>query len=469
MGGWPILCCADLWEEPVSLDVVILAAGKGTRMKSDLPKVLHPLMGKPLVLYSVEMAQAVSERPPVLVVGHAADDVKQTVGEAARYVLQEEQLGTGHAVAQAQEALQGSGDHVIVIYGDMPLLRADSLRSLYQMQQANQAGPITMLTLIADTPRGFGRIVRAEGGSVQAIVEEADATPEQLAISEVNPGVYCFEAAWLWSHLDKIPVSPKGEYYLTDLVGLAVDEGATVNAITIEDPNDALGINTRVHLAEAEAVMRQRINEAHMLAGVTIVDPAATYIHPGVEIGRDTVIQPNTHLWGQTAVGAACVLGPDTTIIDSTIGDRCEIRYSVVEGATVEDACDIGPFGHLRKGAHLESGVHMGNFGEVKNSRLRQGVKMGHFSYLGDADIGEGTNIGAGTITCNYDGVRKHKTVTGKNVFIGSDTMLVAPVTLGDGAATGAGAVVTKDVPPDTVVVGVPARILRRTEKEHPG
>ncbi|MEJ2151316.1 MAG: NTP transferase domain-containing protein [Chloroflexota bacterium] len=420
----------------MSLDVVILAAGKGTRMKSDLPKVLHPLMGKPLVLYSVEMAQAVSERPPVLVVGHAADDVKQTVGEAARYVLQEEQLGTGHAVAQAQEALQGSGDHVIVIYGDMPLLRADSLRSLYQMQQANQAGPITMLTLIADTPRGFGRIVRAEGGSVQAIVEEADATLEQLAISEVNPGVYCFEAAWLWSHLDKIPVSPKGEYYLTDLVGLAVDEGATVNAITIEDPNDALGINTRVHLAEAEAVMRQRINEAHMLAGVTIVDPAATYIHPGVEIGRDTVIQPNTHLWGQTAVGAACVLGPDTTIIDSTIGDRCEIRYSVVEGATVEDACDIGPFG---------------------------------FSYLGDADIGEGTNIGAGTITCNYDGVRKHKTVTGKNVFIGSDTMLVAPVTLGDGAATGAGAVVTKDVPPDTVVVGVPARILRRTEKEHPG
>jgi bifunctional UDP-N-acetylglucosamine pyrophosphorylase/glucosamine-1-phosphate N-acetyltransferase len=453
----------------VSPDIVILAAGKGTRMKSDLPKVLHPLVGKPMVLYSVEMAQAVSERPPVLVIGYAADEVRQAVGGAARYVLQAEQLGTGHAVAQAQEMLQGGGDHVIVIYADMPLLRADSLRDLYQAQKANQSGPLTMLTFVTDTPRGFGRIVRAEDGSVQAIVEQVDATPEQLAIREVNPGVYCFDAAWLWSHLDKIPVSPKGEYYLTDLVAMAVGEGAAVGAITMDDPNDALGINTRVHLAEAEAVIRRRVNEAHMLAGVTIVDPAATYIHPDVRIGPDTVIRPNTHLQGQTVVGEACTLGPDTTIVDSTIGDRCVIRYSVVEGATLEDGCDVGPFGHLRKGAYLEAGVHMGNFGEVKNSRLRRGVKMGHFSYIGDADIGEETNIGAGTITCNYDGVRKNKTVTGKNVFIGSDTLLVAPVTLGDGAVTGAGSVVTKDVPPHTLVAGVPARRLRSTEKEPPG
>jgi bifunctional UDP-N-acetylglucosamine pyrophosphorylase/glucosamine-1-phosphate N-acetyltransferase len=453
----------------VSLDIVILAAGKGTRMKSDLPKVLHPLVGKPMVLYSVEMAQAVGERPPVLVIGHAAEDVKQTVGGAARYIIQAEQLGTGHAVAQAQGMLQGDGDHVIVIYADMPLLRADSLQNLYEAQKANQAGPLTMLTFVTDTPRGFGRILRAEDGSVRAVVERVDATPEQLAIREVNPGVYCFDAAWLWSHLDKIPVSPKGEYYLTDLVAIAVGEGAAVGAITMDDPNDALGINTRVHLAEAEAVIRRRINEAHMLAGVTIVDPAATYIHPDVKIGPDTVIRPNTHLQGQTAVGEACVLGPDTTIVDSTIGDRCAIRYSVVEGATLEEGCDLGPFGHLRKGAYLEAGVHMGNFGEVKNSRLRQGVKMGHFSYIGDADIGEETNIGAGTITCNYDGVRKNKTVTGKNVFIGSDTMLIAPVTLGDGAVTGAGSVVTKDVPPDTLVAGVPARRVRSTKKEPPG
>jgi bifunctional UDP-N-acetylglucosamine pyrophosphorylase/glucosamine-1-phosphate N-acetyltransferase len=453
-------------EALVSLDIVILAAGKGTRMKSDLPKVLHPLVGKPMVLYSVEMAQAVSERPPVLVIGHAADDVQETVGDAARYVHQEEQLGTGHAVAQVREMLQGGSDHVIVIYADMPLLRADALHDLYQAQKANQAGPITMLTLVTDTPRGFGRIIRAEDGAVQAIVEVAVATPEQLAIREVNPGVYCFDAAWLWSHLDRIPVSPKGEYYLTDLVGMAVDEGAAVHAITMDDPDDALGINTRVHLAEAETAMRRRINEAHMLAGVTIVDPATTYIHPDVEIGQDTVIRPNTHLWGQTAIGAACVLGPDTTIADSTIGDRCTVTHSVVEGATMEDDCDIGPFGHLRRGAYLESGVHMGNFGEVKNSRLRRGVKMGHFSYIGDADIGEETNIGAGTITCNYDGVRKNKTVTGKNVFIGSDTMLVAPVTLGDGAVTGAGSVVTKDVPPHMLAVGIPARILRATEKK---
>jgi bifunctional UDP-N-acetylglucosamine pyrophosphorylase/glucosamine-1-phosphate N-acetyltransferase len=444
-------------EVILSLDIVILAAGQGTRMKSHLPKVLHPLAGQPLVLYSVQEATSVSQRLPVLVIGHGGDAVRQTVGEAARYVVQPEQLGTGHAVLQTRPLLDGKSQHVIVFYADMPLLKSSTLRGLYETQQSHD-GPFSMLTFITDNARGFGRIVRDEQGSFREIVEEAQATPEQLAIRVVNPGVYCFDAAWLWSHIDQLPLSPKGEYYLTDLVSIAVREGTTVKALSMDDPDEALGINTRVHLAEAEAALRKRVNEQLMLSGVTIVDPATTYIHPSVQIGQDTTVLPNTHLRGSTTIGQDCVIGPNTVIENSTVGDGCVITASFLESATVEDHVDIGPFGHLRKGAHLERHVHMGNFGEIKNSRLRRGVKMGHFSYIGDADVGNETNIGAGTITCNFDGTRKSKTVIGKNVFIGSDTMLVAPITLGDDAHTGAGSVVTHDVPPGATVYGVPAR-----------
>jgi bifunctional UDP-N-acetylglucosamine pyrophosphorylase/glucosamine-1-phosphate N-acetyltransferase len=433
-------------------------------MKSDLPKVLHPLGGTPLVWHSVQTAAEISQRPPVLVVGYGADRVKAVVGEAARYATQNEQLGTGHAVMQVKPLLTGQSDHIIVMYADMPLLKPQTLRALYEAQTAHP-GPFSMLTLITDSPRGFGRILRDEAGYVKAIIEEAQCTPEQLAIREVNVGIYCFDAAWLWSHLDSIPLSPRGEYYLTDLVAMAVAEGSPVNALAAEDPVEMLGINTRVHLAEAETALRQRVNEKLMLSGVTILDPATTYIHPAVQIGRDTTILPNSHIQGRTNIGEGCTIGPNAIIIDSTIGNRCSILNSVVEQAIMEDDVDIGPYGHLRKGAYLETGVHMGNFGEVKNSRLRRGVKMGHFSYIGDGDIGEETNIGAGTITCNYDGVSKHKTVTGRNVFIGSDTMLVAPVTLGDGARTGAGSVVTRDVAPGDLVYGVPARPRDRSSE----
>jgi bifunctional UDP-N-acetylglucosamine pyrophosphorylase/glucosamine-1-phosphate N-acetyltransferase len=441
----------------LSLDIVILAAGQGTRMKSRLPKVLHTLAGQPLVMYSVQEAVQACRRPPVLVIGHGGDAVRQQVGEEARFVVQPEQLGTGHAVLQARDMLAGQSDHVIVFYADMPLLQADTLQKLYEVQQSND-GPFSLLTFTADDPRGFGRILRDEQGRFQAIIEEAQATPEQLAIRELNPGVYCFNAGWLWSHLDQLPLTSKGEYYLTDLVSMAVGEGAEVKAIAMDDPEEAMGINTRVHLAEAEAVLRGRINRRLMLAGVTLVDPATTYVHPCVQVGQDTTILPNTHLLGSTRIGQDCVIGPNTVIEDSTIGDSCTITASFIEEATVEDDVDVGPFAHLRRGAYLESHVHMGNFGEVKNSRLRRGVKMGHFSYLGDADVGEESNIGAGTITCNYDGVGKHKTTIGKKVFIGSDTMLVAPVNLGDEAHTGAGSVVTHDVPPGGLVYGVPAR-----------
>ena len=450
----------------MSLDVVILAAGQGTRMKSDLPKVLHPLGGRPLVLYSVQTGKEVSGGLPALVIGYGQDVVQEVVGEAARYVVQAEQLGTGHAVMQAESLLRAGGStHVIVCYADMPLMRAETLKALYEAQLASR-GPLSLLTHYDDNPRGFGRIVRDEQGAVLGIVEEAQATPEQLAIREVNDGVYCFDAAWLWDNLPHIPLSPKGEYYLTDLVAIAVSQGHTVNALVVEETSQMLGVNTRVHLAEAEAILRGRVNEALMLSGVTLVDPARTYIHPTVTVGPDTIIWPDTYLWGQTRIGRGCEIGPNTIIDGSTIGHRCVIRSSVIEHAILEDDVDVGPFGHLRKGAYLESAVHMGNFGEVKNARLRRGVKMGHFSYVGDADIGEETNVSAGTITCNYDGANKHKTVTGKRVFIGSDTMLVAPVTLGDGARTGAGSVVTRDVPPGALVYGVPARPPKPKQNE---
>lgn len=449
----------------MSLDVLILAAGLGTRMKSSLPKVLHPVGGKPLVTYSVEMAAALSQRPPVLVIGHGGEQVRAVLGDSARYVLQAEQLGTGHAVLQARDLLRGQSDRVIVCYADMPLLRPETLAALESAQQVHD-GPITMLGHETETPRGFGRLVLDDRGQVEAIVEEAVATPEQKAIRLVNVGVYCFEASFLWESLDRIQVSPRGEYYLTDLVEIARRDGRSVKAIYAEDADELIGINTRVDLADAEAALRRRINRAHMLAGVTLIDPAATYIEPGVQIGPDTVILPNTILRGRTLIGAACRIGPNTQISDSQIGDRCEIECSTLEQATLEEGVDVGPYAHLRKGAYLEAGVHMGNFGEVKNSRLRRGVKMGHFSYIGDGDIGENSNIGAGSITCNYDGSNKHKTIVGRDVFIGSDTMLVAPLTLGDGARTGAGAVVTKDVAPGELVVGVPARPLHRPKPE---
>jgi bifunctional UDP-N-acetylglucosamine pyrophosphorylase/glucosamine-1-phosphate N-acetyltransferase len=448
----------------VSVDVIILAAGKGTRMKSSLPKVLHPLGGRPMVLHSVRAARQLSDRPPVLVIGHGAEAVREAAGESARCVLQEEQLGTGHAVMQARELLQNGAPLVMVIYADMPLLQAETMRSLLELQKAHPASPFSMLTQIVDQPRAFGRIVRDGAGKVVAIVEEADATPEQLAVREVNLGIYCFRADWLWAHLDHIPLNAKGEYYLTDLVAMAVAAGGELNAVALEDTDETIGINSKIHLAEAEAILRRRVNEALMLAGVTLIDPATTYVDLGVEIGADTVIQPNTTISGATRIGAGCTIGPNTVIRDSQIGDDCVVFSSVVEGAVLEDGVDIGPYAHLRKGAYLESGVHMGNFGEVKNSRLRRGVKMGHFSYIGDGDIGEGSNIGAGTITCNYDGKNKHKTLIGKGVFIGSDTMLVAPVTIGDGARTGAGSVVTKDVPPGALAYGVPARLKPEPE-----
>jgi bifunctional UDP-N-acetylglucosamine pyrophosphorylase/glucosamine-1-phosphate N-acetyltransferase len=445
----------------MKITAVLLAAGQGTRMKSDLPKVLHPVCGEPMIAHSLAAVKAASSETPVVIIGHGAEAVREFLGGQALCVLQDPQLGTGHAVQQAEPVLHGRTDLVLVAYADMPLLRPETLKRLVETQKANP-GPLTMLTVNSADPRGFGRVVRGQDGSVQAIVEEAAATEAQLSIHELNAGAYCFSAQWLWEALRQIKISPKGEYYLTDTIELAVRAGGIVQALVSADLVETIGINTRIQLAEAEAAMRQRINHAHMLAGVTIVDPAATYIEPGVKIGRDTVLWPNTYLRGRTVIGEGCIIGPNTIAEDTTVGDCCEILSSVLESAVVDDNVGIGPFARLRKGAHLCKGVHMGNFGEVKDSTLGPGTKMGHFSYIGNANIGPDVNIGAGTVTCNYDGVHKNPTEIGEGAFIGSDTMLVAPVKIGAHARTGAGAVVTKDVEADTLVVGVPARPIRK-------
>jgi bifunctional UDP-N-acetylglucosamine pyrophosphorylase/glucosamine-1-phosphate N-acetyltransferase len=449
----------------MKVTAVLLAAGHGIRMKSDLPKVLHPLAGKPMLWHTLQaVKQAITEKP-VVIVGHGADRVSEFVGEEALCVLQEPQLGTGHATMQASSTLKGKSDYVIVTYADMPLLRGETFQKLVEMQKQN-LGPISMLTVIAEDPRGFGRIVRKADGTVAAIVEEYVATPEQQAVKELNVGAYCFSADWLWEALGRIQKNPqKGEYYLTDVIELAARDGLPVQALVHDSLIETIGINTRVHLAEAEVAMRQRINRDLMLAGVTMLDPASTYIEAGVVIGKDTIVMPNTYIQGATTIGEGCEIGPNAHIRNSQIGNHCKVFMSVMEGARLEDDVDIGPFARLRKGAHLMEHVHMGNFGEVKDSTLGPGAKMGHFSYIGNATIGANTNIGAGTITCNYDGTKKHPTEIGENVFIGSDTMLVAPLNIGARSRTGAGAVVTKDVPEDTLVVGMPARAIRKLEK----
>ena len=450
----------------MKVTAVLLAAGQGTRMKSDLPKVLHPLCGKPMLWHILEALKTATTEKPVVIVGYGAKEVRKYVGDSAECVLQEPQLGTAHAALQAESVLRGKTDYVIVTYADMPLLRGETFNQLVETQRLN-SGPLSLLTVIADDPRGFGRIVRKADGTVEAIVEEYVATPEQRAIKELNVGAYCFKANWLWEALHRIEKNPKkGEYYLTDIVELAVKDQLPVQAVVHDDFIETIGINTRIHLSEAEAALRMRINQEHMLNGVSMMDPASTYIDAGVNIGKDTTILPNTYIHGNTVIGERNMIGPNTIIRNTTIGNDCKILASVLEGALLEDDVDMGPFARLRKGARLKSHVHMGNFGEVKDSTLHEGVKMGHFSYIGNTTIGARTNIGAGTITCNFDGEKKHPTEIGEDAFIGSDTMLVAPLKLGDGARTGAGAVVTKNVPEDTLVVGMPARAIRKVERK---
>jgi bifunctional UDP-N-acetylglucosamine pyrophosphorylase/glucosamine-1-phosphate N-acetyltransferase len=448
---------------------IVLAAGLGKRMRSRKPKALHSIAGRPMLLHVLSAVRAAFDPAEggtryVVVVGHGAEQVKTILDDSVLSVEQTEQLGTGHAVAQAMPAAKDSA-HVLVINADIPLIAPSTIAALVTRHLQEKAD-LTFLTALAGDPRGQGRVQRDASGRVTGIVEEADANADTLVGNEVNAGVYCFRGEWLWPRLSRVQCSAGGEYYLTELIAMGAREGATVVAVPVSDPMEALGINDRVQLAQAEAVLRERIRRQHMFAGVTIVDPATTYIDIDVTIGMDTTLYPNTHLAGRTVVGQECVIGPGSQVIDSTLGARCRVDSSVVQQSTLEDSVHVGPFSHLRAGAHICSGVHIGNFAEVKNSRLGRNTKMGHFSYVGDAQVGDDVNIGAGTITCNFDGLRKNRTVIGDGAFIGSDTMLIAPVEVGSGARTGAGSVVNRDVPPNALAVGVPARIRRRKERD---
>ena len=447
---------------------VILAAGLGKRMHSSLPKALHPLLGKPIVFHALDAVLPQVDLPPVLVTGYGSELVREEVarayGERVSFALQEEQLGTGHAVRSAEDQLRSKADILLVTFGDMPMLRSETIERLIQIH--NETGStITMTSVIGDLPRGFGRVVRSADGKVRAIVEEALATPEQLKIREYNISAYCFDAEWMWQSLAELKPSPKGEFYITDLVELAISQGKSVESMVLEDAAEGLGINNRVDLAVCERAMRARVNRQWMLAGVSFLDPDTTTVEMGVTIGQDTVLYPNTYLRGKTSIGANCAIGPDTTLLHTSVGDYSVIQYSVAEKATIGSHVTMGPFCHLRSGAILKDYVHLGNFGEVKDSTIGEHTKMGHFSYIGNATIGRDVNIGAGTITCNYDGKTKHPTEIGDETFIGSDTMLIAPLKIGKRAKTGAGAVVTHDVPDDTLVFGVPARPKER--KDH--
>ncbi len=427
-------------------------------MKSALPKVLHPLCGQPMLEH---VLRAVAPLGSItVVIGAGMEAIRELVGARGTCVVQDPPLGTAHALMQARST---PTSHVLVTCGDVPLLRTETLRQLQRMRVESDAAAV-VLTMTLPNPHGYGRIVREPATDrVLGIVEEVACSENERAIREVNAGVYCFDGTWVWDALQRVRPNPhNGEYFLTDLIALANQENRIVRAWRVADAEECLGVNTRADLALAEAVLRCRINLQHMLNGVTLVHPEATYIEPDVQIGADTRIEPNTHLRGNTRIGSGCVIGPNSTLVNAQIGDRVVITHSVVEDAQVEDDADVGPFAHLRRGARVCRRAHVGNFAEIKNSTLGSDSAMGHFSYLGDAIVGERTNLGAGMITCNYDGTHKHPTYIGNDVFIGSDTMLVAPVSVGDGARTGAGAVVTRDVPPGVTVVGVPARRMER-------
>ena len=438
---------------------MVMAAGRGVRMNSSTPKGLHRLCGLEMAGWVVQALQEIGVSPVVLVVPPQHEAFRDAFGDQVKYAVQEKSGGTGDALAAAR-LLLGDTENLLVLNGDHPLVLANTIRRLMKAHESR--GSTLSLVAAGEAPEeGMGRVIERDD-AVVAVAEALDLQGEEAYGLPVNVGIYAIQCPWVWNALQALKPSPSGELYLTGIVETASGAGLPIDRIWVEDPLEALGINTRAHLARAEAALRQRINQRWLSAGVTFIDPATSYIDSQVTLGRDTVIQPNTMLRGNTTIGEACEIGPNAVVADSVIGDRCSIGGSVIESATLEDDVDVGHFSRLREGAYLEQGVHMGTFAEVKASRLRRGAQMGHFSYVGDADIGERVNIGAGTITCNFDGVRKNKTVVEEGAFIGSDTLLVAPVRIGARAVTGAGAVVNHDVPADSLAVGIPARVRRR-------
>ena len=459
------------------LAVVVMAAGLGKRMRSKQTKVLHPVAGQAMVLYSIRIGLHVAGERVAVVVGHQADLVRQVIGRGTSgqggdspvaVVEQREQLGTGHAVLQSRPVFavgkRGAPTHYLILNGDTPLLRETTVRELLRVHETERA-TVTILTAVLDDASGYGRIVRTQAAErgVSRVVEDRDADAEQQTIREVNVGTYVVDGEFLFNALEKLdPSNAQGEYYLTDIIRLASEQGRRVAAVVLENPDEGLGVNTRRQLAEAEQVVRQQIRERWLDSGVTMVDPGSTWIDEAVVIGRDTVLYPNVMLEGTTVIGEDCVLRSDTRLVNCVVGNRVEILdHCLFTDSHIEDDAHLGPFVHLRPGVVVRKKAKVGNFVEMKKTELGEGSKANHLSYLGDATIGKGVNIGAGTITCNYDGVRKFKTVIGDGVFLGSDTQLIAPITVGAGALVAAGTTVTEDVPADALAIARAPQVNR--------
>lgn len=438
------------------INAIILAAGEGTRMKSRHPKVAHKLLDKPLVWWSVNAARNAGADRIIVVVGNGADEVRAIFANDTdvECVEQTERLGTGHAVRVVRDAIGGFEGPTVVLTGDTPLVRAETIRSLVEETRANH-NACTVLTMCPPNPTGYGRIKRADDGAVLAIVEHKDCTPEeQASLGECNSGIFCFCGSRLTTNIDKIGTNnAQGEYYLTDMVDIYVSMGEPVSAVCAEDYSEMLGINSRFQLATATKVMQLRINEQLMNEGVTMLDPNQVWVGPEVTVGRDTELLPQTMLWGSTAIGDDCVIGPNTRLTNVTVADGCSVEETVGYDTVIETGVTVGPRAYLRPGTHLLAGAHVGTHVEIKNSTIGEGSKVPHLSYIGDTTMGSGVNIGAGSITCNYDGKHKHPTTIGDGVFVGSDTMMVAPVNIGDGALIGASSCITSDVPANALAL----------------
>ena len=433
---------------------IILAAGKGTRMKSDLPKVLHKVAGISMLEHVFRSVNAINPEKTVTVVGHKAELVEQVLAGQTEFVRQTEQLGTGHAVMMAEPVLENLTGQTLVIAGDTPLITGESLKNLIDFH-INHKNVATILTAEADNPFGYGRIVRNQHDEVLKIVEQKDASDFEQQIKEINTGTYVFDNARLFEALKNINTNnAQGEYYITDVIGIFRENGEKVGAYTLKDFDESLGVNDRVALATAEGVMRRRINQQHMVNGVSFVNPHATYIDVDVEIAPEVQVEANVTLKGQTKIGAETILTNGTYIVDSVIGERTVITNSMIEESSVADGVTVGPYAHIRPDSSLAKDVHVGNFVEVKGSSIGENTKAGHLTYIGNSEVGANVNFGAGTITVNYDGQKKYKTIIGDNVFVGSNSTIIAPVELGDNSLVGAGSTITKDVPADAIALG---------------
>jgi bifunctional UDP-N-acetylglucosamine pyrophosphorylase/glucosamine-1-phosphate N-acetyltransferase len=440
---------------------VVLAAGLGTRMKSKLPKAMHQVCGKPMVGHVVSALESAGCSRVVVVVGQETDQTRSYLGDRVQYALQAERLGTGHAVLVARELLSGFGGTTVVCYGDNPALTADTIRGLLSCHESSRCVATTAVARLQD-PSGFGRVIRTESGGLDRVVEERDASPEQRRIAEVNAGLYAFDTPKLFQALERLDRNnAQHEYLLPDVLLILRSEGHSVKIFELEDPTDMSSVNTRKQLAEVDRILRDRVRERLMASGVTLVDPDKTYIDSDAEIGPDTIIYPFTFIEGSTRIGEGCVIGMGCRIADSTIGSRTRIDQSTIVGSVIGSDVTVGPFAYIRPESRIEDGVKIGDFTEIKKSRIGKHSKVPHLSYVGDADIGEGVNIGAGTITCNYDGKVKRQTTVLDGAFVGSNTNLVAPVKVGARAYIAAGSTITSDVPDEALAIGRSRQVNR--------